>query len=227
MSMEKTSIDRTEARRRIDELEAAFKLGHQYARVERGTVMPDGKPETDGEHAISLAIIATAYAMKYHPELNHYEVFFYCVMHDIDEFKFGDTPTIGATEETFRVKDLEEAEAAVERSKILSAFPEFNALIDQLSDLKKPENAFGKGFDKLAPGYMHADNNGQALKETYGVYSLDDLLEATRATDEKMYKYAANFVDVLALRQEMHYKVAGESFNGPVWVDEPLFDLPI
>lgn len=226
MNMEKTNIDSQEARRRIDGLKPVIRLAYRYARVERATLMPDGKHETDAEHAVSLAIIATAYAMKYHPELDPYKVFFYCVMHDIDEFLHGDTPTIGATAEIFAKKDQEEAEAAIERTHILHEYPEFNKLIDGLSDLKIGENAFGKAFDKIAPGYSHSYNKGQALKDRYGLDGIDSLLESVKMTDEKMYKYASQFVDVLALRQEMHVKVAEESFAPGTWVDVPLFDMP-
>lgn len=225
MSMEKKSIDSREALRRIDELVEPFEFGHTYARVERGTIMPDGKPETDGEHGISLGVVATAYALEYHPELDPYKVFFYAVMHDSDEFLHGDTPTLGATDETFMKKDAEEAEAAAARAYILRAFPKFNRMIDDLSDLTVPENAFGKGFDKLAPGFTHEANLGYALRNIFGIHSYEALLEATRATDEKMVKYAAEFVDLLAMRQEMHRRVAAVAFRGPMWVDEPLFDL--
>lgn len=220
-----TSIDSIEARRRINELDGPFHLGHAYARVERGTYMPDGKPETDGEHAISLAIIATAYAMKYYPELDPYKVFFYCVMHDVDEFLHGDTSTIGATKETFRIKDAEEAEAAIERGKILSPFDEFNTLINQLRDLNIPENAYGKAFDKIAPGYTHAANRGSVLIEKYNIHNLDDILAATIETDEKMYIYAKSFVDLLAMRQEMHVINSEHITNREVWVDMPLFGM--
>lgn len=225
MSTEKTSINPAEARRRIDELAGPFEFAHTYARVERGTVMPDGRHETDGEHAISLAVIATAYALEYHPELDPYKVFFYAVMHDSDEFLHGDTPTLGATQETFRKKDAEEAEAATERARILQSFPSFNKMIDELSDLDVPENAFGKAFDKLAPGYTHGANLGQVLREVYGLRNYDDLVQATKATDEKMQRYAAGFVDLLAMRQAMHQKVAEVAFRGPMWVDEPLFEF--
>ena len=219
-----TNFTQEEARRRIDELKAPFELAHQYARIERATLMPDGKPETDGEHGISLGVIAMAYAMKYRPELDPYKVFFYGVLHDIDEFLHGDTPTVSASPETFATKAREEAEAAVERKKILDAFPEFNALIDELEDVRVPEHAFGKAFDKLAPGYTHAQNLGRVLRERYAVHSYEDLLESVRATDEKMLTYASDFGDVLAMRQAMHRKVGDTAFKG-VWVDVPLFDL--
>ena len=225
-SMEKTNIDSHEARKRINGLEPVVGMAYAYARVERATVMPDGKYETDAEHAVSLAVIATAYAMKYHPELDPYKVFFYCVMHDVDEFLHGDTPTIGATAELFAKKDQEEAEAARERAQILKDYPEFNKLVDELSDLTIAENAFGKAFDKIAPGYTHAHNKGQALRERYGIDSMETLLESVKLTDEKMYTYASQFVDVLALRQEMHKKVYEDAFAPSTWIDVPLFDMP-
>ena len=219
--MEEMNISPEEARRRIEELVEPFRLAHRYARVERATLMFDDKPETDGEHGISLAVIATAYAMKYHPELDPYKVFFYGVMHDVDEFLHGDTPTVAASQETFAQKAREEAEGATERGRILTAFEDFNTLIDGLEDTTVPENAFGKAFDKLAPGYSHEQNLGQALRERFGLRSYDDLVNSVRATDEKMAVYARAFVDVLAMRHEMHRKVGAVAFTG-VWVDEPL-----
>lgn len=223
--MEKTSIDSSEARRRIEELAEPFVFAHKYARVERGTVMEDGRPETDGEHGISLAVIATCYALEYYPELDPYKVFFYGAMHDADEFLYGDTPTLHATQEVFNKKDAEEAAAATERGRILRAFPKFNEMINSLSNLSVPENAFGKAFDKLAPGFTHASNLGIALKEIYGIYNYQQLLHATEATDKKMLVYAKEYVDVLTMRQEMHRKVAEAAFRGPIWVDDPLFEM--
>lgn len=213
MSMTKTNISPDEARKRLDELEEVFHLAHAYARVKRATLTADGEPETDGEHALSLAMIATAYALKYRPELDPYKVFFYGVMHDIDEFLHGDTPTLHATKQVLKQKDAEEAEAAQQRTEILRSFPEFNGMIDQLTNLNSPENAFTKAFDKLAPGYTHTQNKGKALKENHDIKSYDDILGATKLTDEKMRVYAAQFPDVITMRRAMHRKVADEAFG--------------
>lgn len=213
MSTQKTNTKLKSARQRIDDLAAVFELAHTYARVQRVTRMPDGTSETDGEHALSLAMIATAYVLEYYPQLDPYKVFFYGAMHDVDEFLHGDRPTLQATHDTFAQKDAEEAEAALRRAEILSQFPKLNAMIDELSDISIPENAFGKAFDKLAPGFTHAANLGKALKEDFGIRSYEDIIAATRLTDEKMHIYAADFPDVVAMRQEMHRKVAEEAFD--------------
>lgn len=214
MSTKKMNIDLKEALRRIESLDNVFWLAHDYSRVKRATLASDGQQETDGEHAISLAMIATAYALKYHPDLDPYKVFFYGVMHDIDEFLYGDTPTLHATKQTFKRKQVEEAEARVRRTQILHEFPELNDMIDDLSNLSLRENAFSKAFDKLAPGYTHAKNKGKALKEVYNIHSYNDILDATELTDQKMRVYAAEFTDVIKMRAEMHKKVAREAFEG-------------
>lgn len=213
MSTKKTSIDPKTARKRIEDLAEVFSLALTYAQVKRATYLSNGARETDGEHAISLAMIATAYALEYHPSLDPYKVFFYAVMHDIDEFLYGDTPTLRATVATFALKDAEEAEAAERRAEILRKFPKLNQMIDELSDMAKPENAFGKAFDKLAPGYTHSANKGKSLKEDFGIYSYEDILQSTSLTDEKMRVYAANFPDVIEMRQQMHRKVAQDAFG--------------
>jgi 5'-deoxynucleotidase YfbR-like HD superfamily hydrolase len=212
-----------EAARRIEELQGPFELAHQYARVERATLMPDGKPETDGEHGISLAIIATCYATKYHPELDPYKVFFYGVMHDVDEAPEGDVPTIAITEEGIALKDAREERGVQHNRQVFAAFPVFLSMLDEMRDLTNPESQFGKALDKLTPGFTHADNLGRVLKEVYRLTSYEDLLEAVKLTDKKMYEYAAKFVDTIALRQEIHRKVARIAFSRPFWVDVPLF----
>lgn len=213
MSTLKMNTNSKSARQRIEDLAAVFTLAHAYARVKRATRMPDGAPETDGEHALSLAMIATAYALEYYPHLDPYKVFFYGAMHDIDEFLHGDRPTLKATEKTFAQKDAEEAEAALKRAEILCQFPKLNVLINELSDISISENAFGKAFDKLAPGFTHAANLGKALKEDFGIYNYEDIIVATKLTDEKMHIYATDYPDVVEMRQEMHKKVAEEAFG--------------
>jgi 5'-deoxynucleotidase YfbR-like HD superfamily hydrolase len=214
-----------ESARRIAELEEPFQLGHRYARVDRGTLMPDGRPETDGEHAISIAIAGTCYATKYHPELDPYKVFFELVMHDIDEHLEGDTPTIGATEESLAIKDESEMRGAAEVDRILSPFPIFLEMVHDMHDLRNPETQFGKAMDKLAPGFTHEANQGQILREIYGLTSYEELLKSVELTDKKMYDYAAHLVDVIAMRQEMHRKVSRVAFQSTMWVDEPLFEM--
>lgn len=214
-----------EALRRIEELREPFEFAHKYARVERATLMPDGKPETDGEHGISLAIIATCYATKYHPELDPYKVFFYGVMHDLDEALEGDVPTLAITEEGMSQKNEREARGEAHANEIFAPFPGFLKMLTEMRDLTKSENQLGKATDKLAPGFMHEGNLGSVLKEVYGLTSYDELLEAVKLTDKKMYEYAANFVEILAMRQEMHRKVARVAFKRPLWVDTPLFEI--
>lgn len=213
MSTKKTSISSTEARERLQALAKPFQLGHDYARVQRATVLPDGQRETDGEHALSLAVIATAYATKYHPDLDPYKVFFYAVMHDVDEFKHGDTPTLRVTEEAYAAKDAQEADAAIERNNILKDFPVFVSMLEGMADLAVAENAFGKAFDKLAPLYTHMTNRGQVLRDEFDIHSYEQLLEATSTVDKKLLVYAAEFVDLLAMRQEAHKMVAEASFD--------------
>ena len=64
------------------------------------------------------------------------------------------------------------------------------------------------------------------MRERYGIDSMETLLESVKLTDEKMYTYASQFVDVLALRQEMHKKVYEDAFAPGTWIDVPLFDMP-
>lgn len=206
------TIDDVEAERRIDEMETAFRFGHEYARVKRVTKMDDGAEETDGEHALSLASMGIAYAMKYHPELDPYKLAFYFLFHDGDEAFVGDESTLGATAESLKAKKEREALGRQQWRERFKDFPQFMDLIDSLDDLSVPEYAFAKAFDKLAPGYMHKADKGATIREKYGFTTLPELIEATAATDAQMAKYAADFPDVIQLRTTMHHKVARIAF---------------
>lgn len=214
-----------EAAKRIEELREPFELAHRYARVERATLMPDGKHETDGEHGISLGIILACYVTKYHPEIDPYEAFFYGVMHDVDEHLEGDVPTVAITEEGLALKNEREARGAADVRRIFTEFPGFQVMIDKMQDLRNPASQAGKAMDKNTPGFTHESNLGSVLKEVYGLTSYEELLKSVALTDKKMNEYAADFEDIIAMRQEMHRKVARVAFKRPLWVDQPLFEL--
>lgn len=214
-----------EAARRIEELQGPFELAQQYARVERATLMPDGKQETDGEHGISLGVILACYVTKYHPEIDPYKAFFYGVMHDVDEVLEGDVPTIAITVEGMALKNLREERGAAYVHQVFAEFPGFIEMLDDMRNLGKPVNQLGKAMDKNTPGFTHVANLGQILKEVYGLTSYEDLLDAIHLTDKKMLEYAADFPNVIAMRQEMHRKVARIAFKRPLWVDVPLFEM--
>jgi 5'-deoxynucleotidase YfbR-like HD superfamily hydrolase len=214
-----------EAARRIEDLQGPFELAHQYAQVERATLMSDGEHETDGEHGISTGIILASYVTKYYPDINPYEAFFYGVMHDVDEVLEGDVPTIAITPEGMALKNTSEERGAEYVRQVFAAFPGFIKMLDDMRDLRKPVNQLGKAMDKNTPGFTHEANLGQVLKEVYGLTSYEDLLEAVKLTDKKMLDYAADYPDVIAMRQEMHRKVARIAFKRPLWVDVPLFEM--
>lgn len=218
-------INESEARRRLEELAPAFEIGHQYARVERSTMMPDGRFETNGEHVISLAMIGIAYASKYHPELDPHKLAFYFLFHDIDEFLHGDQSSMGISADGYVAKAEQEAEGRQEIHRRLADFPEFLTLLGTIDDLTVPENAFGKTTDKLAPGYTHEANGGKALKELYDIHDYQGIVAGAAVVDAKMYEYATHLVDVIAMRHATHKRVAQVAFGEHVWSEEPLFDI--
>ncbi len=202
-----------EASRRLDELTPAFEIGQRYARVERATLMPDKKPETDGEHALSLGAIGVAYASKYRPELDPYKLSFYFLFHDIDEWLYGDVSSLGISPEAYGDKEAKEAEAATVREARLAHFPEFISLLRTLNDLSVPEFAFAKAFDKIAPSFTHMENNGEVARERYGYRSYDDLFEGNRTVLEKMERYATEFEDVIEMKRATIRRIADVAFT--------------
>lgn len=210
MSIEPMSInhiDPAEARRRIEELAPLSELGHEYSRTETGVELADGTPETDGDHVVHLGIMAVAYALKYRPGLDPGRVALYVLLHDIDEAKVGDTPTLGVDEAALYAKKELEAEGRKQVEEDAVNFPEFIELLRSLSDLERPEDTFGKAFDKLAPGYLHSVTHGKTLVK-YGITSHQGLLRGVAATDAKMAEYAANHPDVIAMRAAIHDQVS-------------------
>lgn len=216
-------IDSPEARRRLEELDPAFEMGHQYARVERATLMPDGEFETDGEHIASLGMICLAYASKYRPDLDPYKLSFYILFHDLDEYLYGDESSLGISPEQYDAKVIKEQKAAEERKLRLADFPEFMKLLDTLSDLSIPEFAFAKAFDKLAPSFTHLANDGIVIREHYGYTSADDIIEGNRTVFEKMEQYAAEFQDVIAMKRATIRRIADVAFKGPQLTRDPSF----
>lgn len=206
------NINQSEARRRLDELVPVSQLAHEYSRVERGTEHKDGAPETDGDHVVHLGMLALAYALKYRPDLDPGRVALYVLLHDVDEAKVGDTPTIGASAEALAAKDAREAEGRQQIEAQLKDFPELIALMHSLHNLEQPEDEFGKAFDKLVPGYMHAETDGRTVRK-YGIANREELLSAVAATDEKMQRYTADHPDIMQMRLAGHERVAEQAFS--------------
>lgn len=206
-------LGETESLRRLEELDPAFEMGHEYARVERKTPMSDGRLETDGEHIASLGMICVAYATKYRPELDPYKLSFYVLFHDLDEYLFGDESSLGMSPEQYEAKRLKEQQAADVRKQRLVAFPEFMELLDTLNDLSIPEYAFAKAFDKLAPSFTHLADNGQLIRNEYGYTSYEDIIEGNRTVFEKMEIYAADYQDVIEMKRATVRRIAAVAFS--------------
>ncbi|MBC7746420.1 HD domain-containing protein [Pedobacter sp.] len=205
-------IDEAEAERRLIELEPIAKLAHLYSRVQRATRMSDGSFETDGDHVVQLQIIALAYVSKYHPEIDAGKLTIYLLLHDLVEAIVGDTCTLGADEAVLSAKDDREAAGMIELEAIFRDFPELIGYLHDYESIRNPEAAFGKGFDKLTPGYLHVDDEGATLREL-GVESYEQILEAASASDARLEVYADAFQDVITMRKMQHRRVARIAFG--------------
>ena len=208
-------IREAEARRRLEELDAAFEMGHQYARVERKTPMLDDTFETDGEHIASLGMICLAYTSKYRPDLDPYRLSFYILFHDLDEYLYGDESSLGISPAQYEAKIAKEQQAAQERKRRLASFPAFMDLLETLNDLSVPEFAFAKAFDKLAPSFAHLANGGEVIRDHYGYRSYDDIVEGNWTVFEKMEKSASEFQVVLAMKRATVRRIAEVAFGHP------------
>lgn len=192
--------------------EELFKLASSYADVRRLTLARDGTYETDASHAVHLAALALPYAAEYYPELDQAKIALYCLLHDIVEAYAGDVPTLGASDEMLRLKDIEER-AALERIvyEFTPHFPKLVSIIQSYEHLSDNEARFVKSFDKLDPSFTHLANRGLALTRECGIRSSNEFLRQTDITTARIARYANDFPEVIADRTELLERVAAQT----------------
>lgn len=192
-----------------DSDEELFKLASSYADVRRLTIARDGEYETDATHAVHLAALALPYAAELYPELDQAKIALYSLLHDIVEAYAGDVPTLGASDEMIRLKEIEER-AALERIALefSTRFPKLVACIHNYEHLRDDEARFVKSLDKIDPSFTHLANRGLALTRELGLRSADEFLRQTNKTTVRISRYANDFPEVVADRIELLERVA-------------------
>ena len=189
--------------------EELFKLASSYADVRRLTIARSSQYETDATHAIHLTALALPYAAELYPELDQAKIALYGLLHDIVEAYAGDVPTLGASDEMIRLKEIEER-AALERIALefSACFPKLVACIKNYEHIADDEARFVKSFDKIDPSFTHLANHGLALTRELGLRSADEFLTQTDKTTARIARYANDFPEVVADRTELLNRVA-------------------
>lgn len=97
-----------------DEVFHLVSLALQLGRVDRGLAHPDGYPESDTDHSVSLAWMACSIAREYYPDLNQGLICQFAVVHDAVEVYAGDTYAVTAGDDGRR-KQKEDEDKALHR----------------------------------------------------------------------------------------------------------------
>jgi 5'-deoxynucleotidase YfbR-like HD superfamily hydrolase len=171
---------------RTDHLMKLSGVVNKFMDVKRATLR-QGAPETDGEHTLHLQFIAVAYAAQYHANLNVGKVSLYSLVHDFVEVYAGDVNSLQA--------------------ELGDTWPDFIELIRLYEELEEPEARFVKSFDKLDPSFSHYSNGGDALMRM-GVITREEYNDLCQRVYERIIKYADEFPDVIAIRQELIERIA-------------------
>lgn len=131
--------------------------------IDRATLLPGGRNESDSHHSFSLALIAYDICQKYCPELDLDMVIRFALVHDLLEIITGDEDTLMLSPLQLHEKHQREQIAWQELEARLHDYP---ALLDDLRSYEKfdtPEAATIWVVDKTATIWTHFWDQGQSL----------------------------------------------------------------
>ncbi|MFI5212353.1 MAG: HD domain-containing protein [Candidatus Saccharimonadales bacterium] len=197
---------------RTEDLMLLSGIVYQFIDTKRAT-QRHNRPETDGEHTLHLQYLAVSYAAKYHPELAIGKVSLYCLVHDFVEVYAQDVNSLIASPEELAQKALRE-ELAFRRleSELGQVWPQLINTVQSYELLSEPEARYVKCFDKCDPSFSHFSNRGTALRRM-GVTSREVFDGHCEEVRLRMEPYAAEFPDVVAIRQELLQRVSAVTYS--------------
>lgn len=144
----------------IDLSEELAELG----KIDRRTLLPGGRHESDSHHSFSLALIAYDICQKYCPELDINLVLRYALVHDLLEIITGDEDTLLSSASELRAKHRREQAAWKDLEARLKVYP---ALLNDLRAyemLDTPEAATVYILDKSCTIWTHFWDEGKSLR---------------------------------------------------------------
>jgi 5'-deoxynucleotidase YfbR-like HD superfamily hydrolase len=188
------------------------RLSNEYGAVRRATIGRHGERETDAVHAVHLGAIALPYALEIYPELDQSKIALYTLLHDIVEAYTGDVPSLGASDETMKAKELAEELALKQLDTDYGArYPRLLEIVNDYESRNDDEACFVKTFDKLDPSFTHVTNRGIALTRDLGIRSKREFRRQTVITATRMRDYSYNFPEATIDRIELLERVAAEA----------------
>lgn len=136
----------------------------EMGNVDRATLLPGGRCETDSHHSFSLALTAYDICQKYCPELDANKVMRYALVHDLLEIITGDKDTLHLDEEGLKAKHKEEQAAMVKLRERLSDHPALLAVLEDYERLDSAEAATVYVLDKCSTTWTHFWDEGADIR---------------------------------------------------------------
>lgn len=123
-----------------------------------------GRPENVAEHSAMLAIVASAIAEAYYPELDANLVCRFASIHDAVEAYVGDVTTHDIDEKGLDDKAKKEARGLAQLQEDFAALPNFIRLINEYEEQKITEARFVRIIDKWMPALVHFSDKGKTVR---------------------------------------------------------------
>jgi putative hydrolase of HD superfamily len=179
------------------------KLALSFGRVERGVSHPDGKPETDTDHSVSLAWLACSLAERWYPQLDQGLIAQFAIVHDAVEIYAGDTYAVTAGAAEKQAQREREHVALKQIDGELADLRWLPLMIMRYELQNTPEARLVRAVDKLMPKIvLRLEGNISERMSAHGVTR--EIAAGFRESEaNEMSGYAADFPEILALRGEL------------------------
>lgn len=192
----------------IVEVIGLSRLLGEYGQIMRKTRLPDGGWEPDSHHSFVLASTAYDLASKHAPELDRERLLIYALVHDLPELITGDEPTLTASSDRLRQKEIDDAQALKQILVRLRPYPYIKQALRDYERQADEEAKLINWLDKMITIPTHFFDDGAVLRES-GVKNRPDIQAWYQRSLEKLNRRAANphlvASDVLRLAyQKMH-----------------------
>jgi putative hydrolases of HD superfamily len=120
--------------------------------------------ESDVDHSYMLAMLAWYIIRTKNLNLKLEKIFMYALAHDLVEVYSGDVAFFKQDEETRKIKETKEKEAAETLKKEFPEFPELHDIIASYEIRQDPEAKFIYALDKIQPVINIYLDNGRTWK---------------------------------------------------------------
>ena len=188
----------------MNDLFHLVRMALTFGRIERGVSHPDGKPETDTDHSISLSWAACSLAEKRYPQLDCGLIAQFAVVHDAPEVYAGDTYAVTVTEATKAIQRERESAAIKRIGHELPELPWLVVMMTRYESQQDPEARFVRAVDKLIPKIvLRIEGDVRARLLLHNVDKQTAIKFRQREIKE-MNAYAVDFPEILELRDELN-----------------------